>query len=337
MAVFFSPPEDWNDLVDETNGLPRATAKSAVGGFLPCVHYAKLHPLFDGLPARRLMRQAFRNVVAPKTFTEPSDEDICGTFDTAPIAEGHYMLGETAWWGNDVLVRRYGSGRLVFTHLRILEHLGEDVVADRMFVNLLDHFSRRSVPAEELLPADVAIREWLAKERNEGVRRWMVIGEFPNPSGEGHEKAYPPEESQDFSATYPGWYKAISWKPWYSAAERDHLLDFQDAFAPVYQHYPRFDYGTGYAYAEFTCDKREEATLRLEVVNDVKLWLNGRLVHASRQQTPAQHVATQVAHGLLRQGRNTVLVKCSKTPGPFQFSLFIEDDKERPLSLSWWK
>ena len=101
------------------DGEVAATPKDAVGGFLPACHYVKMHPLFDKLPTRGLMRQPYANVIPNKTFLESGDEDICGAFDTTPIATGNYMVGETAWWGNDLLVRRYGSGRIVFTHLRI--------------------------------------------------------------------------------------------------------------------------------------------------------------------------------------------------------------------------
>lgn len=338
VALFFGPPDDWNDLAEQGEGLPEATSRDAVGCFLPAMHYVKMHPVFDGLPTRCLMRQAYRCVVPAKTFREISDEDICGAFDTTPIASGNYMMGESEWWGTDILVKRFGEGRIVFTHLRLLEHLGDDPVADRLFANLLGHFARRSVPAEKPLTPDVRTLDWLRTERAEGARRWMVLGAFPNWDGAGHETAYPPESEIDFNATYPGWYKAIEWRPWYSRAVDEHVLDLQEAFSPVFQYYPRFDHATGYAYAEFTSDKRQEVTFRMGVQNDMKVWLNGRLVHASRQQVPHDQFGAQVEHGvLLRQSRNTLLVKCSKIPGPFRFSIHFEDDKERPIPLNWWK
>ncbi|MFP4501617.1 MAG: sugar-binding domain-containing protein [Candidatus Hydrogenedentota bacterium] len=337
VAVFFGPPDDWNRLAEVSHLLPKATSKGAVGCLLPAVHYVKLHPVFDGLPTRCLMRQAYRGIVPNKTFLEHSDEDICGTFDTSPIASGNHRLDATTLWGSDILVQRFGGGRLVFTHLRLLEHLGEDPVANQVFVNLLNHFARRSVPAEDTLSPDVRVAEWLRTERGARVRRWMVIGEFPNWNGTGHETAYAPESRIEFKTAYAGWYKAITWQPWYTKKDADHVLDFQDAFSPIFTYYARFDYATGYAYAEFTADRRMDATLRIGVQNDTKLWVNGRLVHESRQQIPHDRFGTQIAHAPLRQGRNTVLVKCAKIPGPFRFSLHIEDDKERPLPLTWWK
>ncbi len=52
VAIFFEPPDDWNDLADRVDPGIRATSKDSVGGFLGVYHYVKLHPVFDGLPAR---------------------------------------------------------------------------------------------------------------------------------------------------------------------------------------------------------------------------------------------------------------------------------------------
>jgi hypothetical protein len=337
VAIFFSPPNDWNDLADRIDPTVRATSKDAVGAFLGVYHYVKLHPVFDGLPARCLMRQPYRNVVPPKTFLETGDEDICGAFDTAPIATGNYMTGETTWWGSDILVRRYGSGRIVFTHLRLLENLRADPVADRVFINLLKHFSRRSVPPDRLLPLDQKAVEWLRRERTERVRRWMVIGPFANWGNKGHDTAYPPEEGVDFKATYPGWYTAVQWNPWYSRADEEHLVDLQDAFTPVYEYYPRFDYGTGYAYAEFTSERRQTAAIKIGLYDASKVWLNGRLVHESRTMVPHDRRESATAACTIKQGRNTLLVKVSKIPGPFKFSLDFESNAQGPLQIKWWR
>lgn len=338
VALFFGPPDDWNDLAERLGEGLGATPKDAVGAFLPVAHYVKLHPVFDGLPTRCLMRQPYRNVVPAKTFLEMGEEDICGSFNTAPIAAGNYMMDRTAWWGSDLLVRRFGEGRIVLTHLRVLEHLGNDPVADRLFVNLLNHFSRRSVPSSDRLPHDPRLADWLRNERANQVSKWMVLGEFPNwENSKGHDTEYPPEKEIDFDATYPGWYKAITWKPWFSTADGDHVVDLQAAFTPVFEYYPRFDHGTGYAYAEFSIDKRQELTARLGLQNATKVWLNGRLIHESKNQIPHDQFATDSERTYVRQGRNTLLVKCSKVPGPFRFSIHFETQGDVPVPIKWWR
>jgi hypothetical protein len=341
IAVFLSPPDDWNDLADRIDPGIRATPKDAVGGFLPVAHYVKLHPIFEGLPSRGLMRQPYRNVVPEKTFLESGDEDICGAYDTTPIAAGEYMMDQTTWWGNDLLIRRLGSGRVVFTHLRLLEWLNEDPLAQRLFVNLLQHLSRRSVPPETILPPRKEPVEWLRRELVERTRKWMVIGEFPNWDSAGHHTAYPPEQAVELGGTYPGWYRAVSWRPWYARwneePELKWRLDLQQACAPVYQYYPRFDHGTGYAYAEFVSDKRQEVRFDLGVQNAMKVWLNGTLVHESDYQVPHDQVRWERATGWIKQGRNTLLVKCSKNPGPFRFSLDLDPVGKETLALKWWR
>ncbi len=337
VAILFGAPSDWNDMADRIDPGIRATSRDAVGAFLGIYHYVKLHPVFDGLPARCLMRQPYQNVVPAKTFVEPSDEDICGAFDAAPIAAGNYMMGETTWWGSDILVRRHGNGILVFTHLRVLENLGQDPVAGRLFVNLLKHFSRRSVPSEGIVPLDQKTVEWLRRERNENLRRWMVIGPFPNWGDKGHDTAYPPESEISFEATYPGWYNAVGWKTWHSRADDGHLVDLQEAFTPVFEYYPRFDNGTGYAYAEFTSERRQWAIVNLGVYNAMKVWLNDKLVHESTTQVPHDQSAAASAECVIKQGRNTLLVKMSKIPGPFKFSLDFGPAGKEPVQIKWWK
>ncbi|MBW7863786.1 MAG: hypothetical protein H3C30_05150 [Candidatus Hydrogenedentes bacterium] len=338
VAIFFGPPDDWNDLAERLGGELSATPKDAVGCFLPAMHYVKVHPVFDGLPSRCLMRQPYRNVIPEKTFLETGEEDICGTFDTTPIAAGNYMFGETRWWGTDILVRRHGAGRIVLTHLRVLENLGQDPMADRVFTNLINHFTRRSVPPGQPLPPDQRTVEWMRAERNNNVRRWMVIGEFPNwNQNAGHNTAYPPETVQDFDATYPGWYKAVRWRRWYSRAQEGHLVDLQTACSPVFQYYPKFDRAVAYAHAEFVGERRQAARLVIGVQDAMKVWMNGMLVFETDRQVPHDQFETETVPVNIRQGRNTLLVKCSKIPGPFKFSLNLESAGTAPLAIKWWK
>jgi len=337
VALFFSPPDDWNDLAEMIDPAITATAKDSVGAFLGIYHYAKLHPVFDGLPTRGLMRQAYRNTVPPKTFKETSDEDICGAYDTSPIAAGHYMMGETEWWGSDILVRRYGLGRLVFTHLRALEFLGRDPVADRLFVNMIKNFSRRSLPSPEPPPGDLKAGEWLRRERTDNVRHWKILGMFPNWGNQGHAHAFPPEKEINLDGVYPGWYKAISWKSWFARLQDDYLVDLQAALSPVYEYYPRFDWGTAYAYAEFTTERRQNIHIRLGVQDSAKLWLNGNLIHESEAFPPLDTLDKHTIDGFVRQGRNTLLVKVSKIPGQFRFSLHLESAEREPLQVKWWR
>jgi hypothetical protein len=337
VAIVFGPPDDWNDLAERVDDALTATSKDAVGAFLGMYHYVKLHPVFEGLPSPGLMRQPYRNVVPPKTFIEASDEDIAGTFDTTPIAAGNYMMEEAHWWGSDLLVKRYGAGRVVFTHMRVLENLGKDPLADRLFVNLLTHFARRAVPSDEPASLNQDALQWLRRERDDRTRLWKVIGMFPNWGDQGHNRSFPPEDKVDLDATYPGWYKAIEWRDWRTKADDDHVLNLQDALTPLYQYYPRFDYGTAYAYAEFYCQSRQDISLALRTQDATKVWLNGRLVFEWDEHLPHREFADHAVKSYVKQGRNSLLVKVSKIPGEFRFALDMTSTSPVPLQIKWWR
>ncbi|MCH7960001.1 MAG: hypothetical protein IID08_07720 [Candidatus Hydrogenedentes bacterium] len=325
VALIFGPPDDWNAFADLIGTELRATSRLTAGTRVPCFHYIRSHPVFDGLPTRGLMRQEYRYVYPVKTFDEHSDEDICGTINGGPKTDD-----TPSQWGTDILVRKYGEGRLVFTHLRILEHLGEDPVADRIFVNMLNHFSRRSVPSRGTVPIHQPSVEWLRRERSERVHRWTVIGVFANQEDKGLDTVYPPEQELNFDATYPGWYDVAIWKPWYSTEETGHRIDLQDAFSPPYQAGPRCDYGTGYAYAELHSEARATIALRIGVRNAMRVWLNGSILYESREATTEGGLRIEECACSLKQGRNTILVKVAKVPGPFEFSMDSITDPDQP-------
>ncbi len=329
VALVFCPPDDWNELAQWVDPAIQATPRDALGGAFGACHYAKLHPVFDGLPARGMMGLPYRNAVPWKTFAEASDEDICGCLNTALL-----HTDETSPWGSNILVRRYGTGRIIFTHLRVMQHLGLDPVADRLFVNMLTHFARRSVPADTDVRVHQPAVEWLRQERENQVRRWMVIGPFANWDGGGHDRACPPEERIDLDATYPGWCRPAPWQRWYARQDASNLVDLHEALAPEQG---ESSYATAYAYAELTSDRRQEALLRLRLWDDTKVWLNGRLVFEFRGHVAADDWKDDEVTVHLKQGRNAVLVKVSRVPGAFRFALDFISPTRFPLVLKWWK
>ncbi len=139
VAIVFSPPDDWNDLTEYAGSGLKIASCPIVGGRRLNHHYAKMHPVFEGLPSRGIMGQPYQNVLSLRAFESDSDEEMSGVHSVwrEGGADGDPIRH---WWGSNITVKRLGAGRVVFTHLRILEHLGNDPVADRLFVNLLQHF-----------------------------------------------------------------------------------------------------------------------------------------------------------------------------------------------------
>ncbi len=323
-GLFFAPPEDWNDLaqiVDESLVTqPIATVSAATG----TVHYAKLHPVFESLPTRSLMGSTYSNVIPHVTYLDASDEDIAGSIQRDAASPDASLQ-----WGNDILVRRYGNGRMVFTHLNLFEHLGSDMVADYLFTNMLRHFARRSLAARGTLAVHQRSVEWLRNERRNHTHKWMVLGMFPDWDHSGMDTIYPPEENLDFDATYPGWYRALNWQPWFTTSHKKHAIAFADALAPVYYESPNTDSGIAYAYAEITCEARGEVTLVLDTKCPIKLFVNGAL-HGDSGTEPLPETLP------LKQGRNTLLIKAAKFRGNCTVGIDLKPT-EPAGTMTWWK
>lgn len=116
---------------DPTGWLPLAERPSVRGihSWLYLVdHWAKRHPLFEGLPAGGLMDfDTYANIVPDLYFVggPPPEKAIAGGVK----ASQEYDAGLTAW------EQPLGEGRLLVSTLRILENLGSDPVAERLLGN----------------------------------------------------------------------------------------------------------------------------------------------------------------------------------------------------------
>ena len=323
VVIFFEPPEDWNDLAAIIDPEMTATVVEDSGKDGQPYHLARLHPVFDGLPAGTLLGGPYRDVLPAKAFAESGEEDICACVSGT---DGSVK-------GTDVLVHRYGGGRVVFTHLRLLDRLGSDPVADRLFVNMLRHFSRRSVHTGEAFPVHQKMVEWLRTERTETMRRWMTIGPFANWDGGGHATSYPPEETIDFQATYAGWFSPVSWRAWFSREEEGHTVDLQAAMATPNSGELASETGTSYAYAECISEDRCEGRLVIGGEGAFKVWLNGKEVLA--REDAASEQMTAEADIFLKQGGNTVLVKQSTRDAALGFRVEIRGAGDAP-EPRWW-
>jgi len=327
-AIIFSPPPDFAALAGLVEGVPSSAARDVAVPGVHASHYAKFHPVFDALPARGIMRQPYRDIAPFKTFIGPTDEDICGCFGVD--ADG------VPFDGNNIVVRHFGDGRIVFTHLRIIENLATNPVADRLFVNMLQYAARRAVPSDKLPEADHKVIEWFREQRALRFRKWMICGLFPNARDKAHETAFPPERAVDLAATHSGRYGPISWTPQHSQIDDNHAIDIVTALSP-FSGSNDGDAGAAYAYAEFTTDRRQSVTLNIGAAAALKVWMNGRPFYDSCVPAQTQPAENHIIDAYIRQGRNIVLVKLSKRPGPCSFTFDIAPLAKETLSLKWWK
>lgn len=330
VGIVFSPPEDWNDLTEIAEELPRATSVPVGDAEAAALLFAKLHPLFEGLPSRCLLRQSYRMVAPRHVFREFSEEDICGAWWPKGLrGDLHAMLGDV------VLTRRYGSGLLVFCQLRLLDALDQDPVAVRLFVNLIRHAAQRAVPNTRPMPLHQRAVEWMRNERNVRVRRWMCIGPFPNSGGTGHDTAYPPESGIDLGQACPGAYGVVSGRSWCSVADEAgrHGVDLRAATEGALGASCGEAAASSYAYAEFMAERRQEVALFVTATTPLRVWLNGSPLSVNQ----SGHSNTAAHHGLIRQGKNILLVKCSCERGPLGFNFELLPVRGEPLGVTWWR
>jgi len=299
VAIIFEPPQDWAELSATLSTPIEAKVLSLLqdrgrGGAV----LGRLHPIFEGLPTGGPIGRPYRGVLTQRFVAGESEDDI------APV------MAQDAGSGAALSVRRFGNGRIIFTTLRLLERIGHDPVADRLFINLLRYSERRALPYAGLARSEMKAFEWLRKERG-NVRAWRVMGPFPNPDGTGHAAVYPPESAYEAAATYAGLFRALTWTSWHQGEEDIDSLDLAEAAAPnTFAASPLA--GSYYAYGEIGGDGRSEPELDFRHFGAAKCWLNGRLAYASSSES-ALDDSLGVFRGpvVLKQGRNTVLVKLS--------------------------
>ncbi len=111
------------------------------GLWTPCSHVVRNHPVYDGLPSACLMGQEYRNVVPRWSMVTPETDWISGNISYGWYAglkhKQNYTGVTAALHGADVTQVPYGEGRYILCTHRIVENLGKDPLAERLFSNLL--------------------------------------------------------------------------------------------------------------------------------------------------------------------------------------------------------
>lgn len=320
VAIVFSPPSDWNDLmaaIDASSDIAPLSSLETPGA----AAFGRLHPVLDGLPAGSVLGRPYRGVLPGIALAGQSEEDIAWRVCWNGAAEpGHF-----------VLVRRFGNGRLVFTPLQLLERLGRDPIAERLFVNLLSHSERRALASSGIPPVQTKAVEWLRRERGK-LQTWRLIGPFPNWDGAGHVTEYPPEHEFSPRAAYAGWFRAVAWERCAVANDGRARVELDQLLAPRTLASDVLP-GTYYAYADPTLEARSEAILNLRHHGSAKLWLNDRLIVDAAPDAEGAPV-DQSEEVLLRQGRNVILLKLSVQRARPWFRLAMEISGSG-LALRW--
>lgn len=152
------------------------------------------------------------------------------------------------------------------------------------------------------------------------VDAWHVAGPFDNGSGmEGLDKVFPPETGVDLSATYDGKHGKVTWRSVKPGATG--YVDLAAFFGGQSKQI------VSYLTREVESPIEQEATVHLGTDDGAKLFVNGALVHTSRQTRAAAPEQDRVTVKL-RKGTNRLLLKINNGDNPhgFYFTLLSEQE-----------
>jgi len=141
---------------------------------------------------------------------------------------------------------------------------------------------------------------------------WYFLGPFDGLNGEGINKAYPPEKTIDIEATYQGKTAPIRWKR-LDGIKMGMYID-PSIFMPSDGNVVL------YAFTAVDVPDARRADLRVRSSDNMKVWLNGKLVSAHPLMQGKQIPIT------LREGCNTILLKLLQRKGLWYFQAQLTDE-----------
>ncbi|MBY0227931.1 MAG: c-type cytochrome [Gemmataceae bacterium] len=152
------------------------------------------------------------------------------------------------------------------------------------------------------------------------VPAWRIIGPFDNGEGmEGLDKVFPPEKGIDLKADYDGKHGKVKW-----ASVRPGTTGYVDLQA---HHGDRGANSVSYLVADVESPADQSAEIVLGSDDGCKVWLDGKLVHTSKETRAATPEQARVK-ATLKKGVNRVLFKINNGNNPHGLYFRIESEQE---------
>ncbi len=132
-ALFLNPPN--------SNGkiLPFQIRRENTAGWIAgAFHYIRKHPIFDGLPDEPVIAQLYANVCPTESFSLPDKgKEIAGAVAVQHTYGGGYRTG------SDIIEIPCGKGKILLSSFKLVDYLGKDSLADKIFVNMMKYLANR--------------------------------------------------------------------------------------------------------------------------------------------------------------------------------------------------
>ena len=115
-----------------------------LGGWAAKSHITTKHPILKGLPTEQIMHGVYENVHPHTSLSKLEGDYIVGLigydhFPNNDVMIRHYNGPGEVWWAADVLQKKVGEGKAVYSTLRILSFLGKDPVAEKILYNMINY------------------------------------------------------------------------------------------------------------------------------------------------------------------------------------------------------
>jgi hypothetical protein len=194
--------------------------------------------------------------------------------------------------------------------------------------------------------ADVQIAQNAGSEVEGSIRRWTIVGPFPNAEIPGIDDPNTPSRTgfdTDFLESIGGEEEAVlrlSTPVTYATQDGETItrvaanVPTNDAARLDFARRLKTNHQVGYAFVEFESDAAKEYDIFFGSADSAKIWVNGELVHSvwtpERTFAPGQDRFKIQA----KEGLNRMLVKVEKGPGSFwEFMLEARDKDGGALDL----
>jgi len=295
--VLFELPMDSGEVLEKFGVFPTPLKVDFPEGFK--LQWIREHPITAGLPSNLVLDQRYADVLPARFLEMPADEAVGGMLLDS-FGDYHRR------WFQSLVVNRVDQGHIIICQYRLLDNLGKDPLADRLFTNLVSYAQsishKPSTPLgrerEETLNKEVSDKRMQAQGE---IQRWAVVGPFDNRGRDGLNHEYPPEKEFRFNKSYTGKNGPVTWKPatvW--QADGDHVnlgMRFDD-------------WTVHYAYTQLYSPKQAETQFKLTCQQGCRLWLNGKEIIYSDVSGSNENTIVPIS---LQAGWIPILVKVDRT------------------------